>query len=100
MQLEHFGPEPEDATPLNDEDLAGLIPTTISTRADLNWAEALNIRSCLRKYRTTEFDLSELLDDLFIRSLHRDMFSEVWEWAGKYRLLETSIEPTQIRYLN
>ena len=101
MLSDVFGPEPEDATPLSDEDLSGLIPKSIATRSDLNWAEAQNIRNCVRKYSVMEVHLPDLLDDLFIRSLHREMFSEVWDWAGKYRLVETSIgaDPIQISQL-
>jgi hypothetical protein len=55
-----FGPEPEDATPLSDEDLSGLIPKSIATRSDLNWAEAQNIRNCVRKCSVMEDHLLDL----------------------------------------
>ena len=32
-----------------------------------------------------------LLDDRYLRALHRAMFDQVWQWAGKYRLRETNI---------
>jgi hypothetical protein len=35
--------EPEGATPLKEEDKEGLIPAYISTRAELNQAEQMNI---------------------------------------------------------
>jgi len=70
----NFGPEDSDATPLLDEDLLGLIPRTIATRGELNFAEAANIATCLRQYSIRQLNLSVVLDDLFVRNLHRDMF--------------------------
>lgn len=39
-----------------------------------------------------------ILDEPFVRRLHKEMFGNVWTWAGKYRRRETSIgiEPVQI----
>ena len=42
-----IGPEPAGATPIDDEDLAGLIPTFVATRADLNQVEYENIARAL-----------------------------------------------------
>ena len=38
-----IGPEPSGATPLEEEDLDGLIPDFVATRADLNQVEFENI---------------------------------------------------------
>lgn len=38
-----LGPEPAGATPLVEEDLEGLIPSFVATRADLNVVEFENI---------------------------------------------------------
>lgn len=91
MSTELFGPEPEGATPLNDDDYLGLKPKWVATRGDLNQAEASNILQASEKYFTTALDLSFLLDDHFVRQLHKEMFADVWTWAGKYRQTETSI---------
>jgi len=42
--------------------------------------------------------LQALLDDKYLRDLHRAMFGDVWAWAGSYRRLETSIgiDPARI----
>lgn len=81
-------PEGDGHTPLDPADLAGLIPTWIATRGDLNEAETRNIAAALRRRPPT---LHELLDDLYLRGLHRAMFGEVWRWAGTYRRTETTI---------
>jgi Fic-DOC domain mobile mystery protein B len=33
----------------------------------------------------------KLLDDLMIRNLHRDMYGDVWRWAGKYQSRDLNI---------
>ena len=89
-------------TPLADDERRGLIPTYIATRGDLNDAEQRNIVKATRRAPPT---VAELLDDLFLRALHRRMFEDVWAWAGEYRTSEVSIGidpvriPAEIRQL-
>jgi Fic-DOC domain mobile mystery protein B len=83
--------EPDGATALSDEEKHGLKPSWIATRADLNAAEVENIAKALKARRWQSASTKELLDDLVLRQLHKSMFSDVWEWAGEYRLLEKSI---------
>lgn len=80
-----FGPEPDGATPLSEEDYIDLIPAHVKDRESLNLAEAMNILKAQTKYFETRLTPPEILDDLFIRRLHKDMFGDVWAWAGKYR---------------
>ena len=75
-------------TELTDDDREGLLPSYISTRGELNDAEQRNITEALLLTPPT---VEELLDDAYLRSLHRAMFGEVWSWAGRYRLRETNI---------
>jgi Fic-DOC domain mobile mystery protein B len=65
-----------------------LIPTYISTLGELYEAEAENIVSGTLG-RSPSPD--ELLDDLYLRELHRAMFREVWRWAGRYRTHDVNI---------
>lgn len=69
----------------------GLIPTWIATRGDLNAAEQANIIDALAQRRWRGLSTGQLLDDLMARRLHKDMFGEVWNWAGTYRLTERNI---------
>jgi Fic-DOC domain mobile mystery protein B len=77
------------ATPLDPDEAAGLIPAHISTQGALNAWEEVNIsageRWALRQRRT------DLLDEVFLRELHRKMFGETWNWAGKFRSSNKSI---------
>jgi Fic-DOC domain mobile mystery protein B len=74
---------PPGATPLDPDEAAGLIPTHITTQADLNAWEQLNIvqgdRWAARQSKR------ELLDEGFVRDLHRQMFNQTWRWAGSFR---------------
>lgn len=80
-----------DETPL--EDLSGLKLKIVSpTREQVERFEAMNIAKAREKYfirkitpKRAPFDLSWLM------KLHKEMFGDVWEWAGKFRTTNTSI---------
>ena len=81
---------PDGATPLTPEDIAGLIPTWMATKADLNGAEQANIAVAT----VWAFDRKLRIGDLnqaWLRELHRRMFDDVWLWAGIYRQTDTNI---------
>ncbi len=84
-------------TPLDD--ISGLRRKSIRTQAELNVAEAENIRRPLMKYiaakppkRSAKFDVS------WARRLHKEMFGDVWSWAGDFRTCGLNIgsEPHDI----
>jgi fido (protein-threonine AMPylation protein) len=90
---------PEAATPIDDVEVEGLLPSWIATRADLNAAEQANIvraRQVLARRRRR--GTAEVLDEQFVRTLHRMMFGDVWRWAGTYRLTERNfgVDPWQV----
>ena len=70
------------STPLTHEELEDLKLSYITTREELNEAEQSNIleaQSWALKRRRN------VLGESFLKSLHKQMFSEVWKWAGVYR---------------
>ena len=81
----------EGATPLEPDEREGLIPTYIATRDELNAAEQANIAKGLPRMARRRRTVSALLDELFIRELHKAMFGDVWRWAGRYRATERNI---------
>ena len=83
-------------TPLGDDDRQGLKLTYITTPGELNEAEQESILRARQGRRHPT--LQALLDDKYLRDLHRAMFGDVWAWAGSYRRLEASIgiDPAQI----
>lgn len=93
-----LGQEPEGATPLTDDDLQGLIPAWVTTKADLNRAEADNIFRARARIQRSRRHPYWYLEPGGLESLHKQMFGEVWRWAGTTRLRETDvgIDPYQI----
>lgn len=69
-------------TPLDAEERQHLIPSYITLRRELNEAEQINIAHAAKWLSSRRGDL---LDEGFLRELHRRMFGQVWRWAGKYR---------------
>ncbi|MER0216549.1 MAG: mobile mystery protein B [Nitrosomonas sp.] len=70
-------------TPLTDEEREQLIPAYITLRHELNEAEQINIGQGLRWAAARK--KRDVLDQNFLRQLHKRMFGDVWRWAGRYR---------------
>lgn len=77
------------ATPLDPDEIAGLIPRGVLTQQDLNLVESENILLAEAWLASTR--LPAVLDDEFARTLHRKMFDRTWRWAGLYRNSEKNI---------
>ncbi|AMP02411.1 fic/DOC family protein [Collimonas pratensis] len=84
------------ATPLDPDELAGLIPRHITLKRELDEYEQANIlqaqawaESRIRKNMLNERDL---------RQLHKRMLDKTWRWAGTFRKTEKSIgvDPARI----
>ena len=78
----------EGATPIDPDMLSGLIPF-LQTQSELNDVEALNIQKATNSYYFKKH--KELLTVKFIYKVHRDMFCDVWTWAGKQRKSNTNL---------
>lgn len=78
----------KDATPLTAEERNGLIPTHIALRSELNELEQTNIAAADRWAFSRK---RNVLDEAFLRGLHRRMFDRVWRWAGDYRTTERNL---------
>lgn len=82
--------EDDDAnTPLTAEEREQLIPSYITLRSELNEAEQINIAQASQWQRRIR--RRDILDDGFVRELHKRMFGDVWKWAGQYRLTARNI---------
>ena len=71
------------ATPLDPDEGAGLVPSHITTQADLNAWEQANILQAVRWVARQK--KRDLLTEGFVRDLHRRMFDKTWKWAGAFR---------------
>lgn len=69
----------EGHTQLGPDEQAGLRLTYITTRGELNDAEQRSIAAALLRRRLPTWQ--ELLDDVYLRALHKAMFAEVWTWG-------------------
>jgi Fic-DOC domain mobile mystery protein B len=83
--------DPSDANPLDPALRGDLIQTWVTTRADLNEAEQENIVKGTAWARRRRGGTDTLLKEDFSKSLHRQMFGDVWKWAGSYRRHELNI---------
>ncbi|NGX61420.1 MAG: hypothetical protein K940chlam9_00905 [Chlamydiae bacterium] len=83
----------EGATPLSD--YSGLKSSWVETQEELNAVEAANIQKAIRKYLgTRKRNLLTWFSVKNINQLHKEMFGEVWTWAGKYRTTQKSVHLT------
>ncbi len=95
-------------TPLLHEELDALLPGARAalpvdpTKADvydLEQAIEAGVRKeLLSRALDGDVGLDELLDDHFVRDLHRRLYADVWTWGGRLRTRELSIgiAPEQI----
>lgn len=86
--------EPDGATPLDPEMRDSLLQSWITNRNDLNEAEQENIVKGVAWARRRRGSALDLLNDDFAKALHKQMFGEVWRWAGTPRQKEVRIEAT------
>lgn len=91
-----IGEEPDGATPLDPDELEGLKFRHVTTRGELNELEQVNIEAGLRWLQRRR--KRDVLNEEYLRELHRRLFGDVWAWAGTFRLTEKNIgvDPVQI----
>jgi Fic-DOC domain mobile mystery protein B len=77
-------------TPLSDQDLQGLKLPLLTTRGQLSAVEGPNIVSGKQwALGARRSQLPGMLSIEYLQELHRQMFRDVWQWAGEIR-------PTQL----
>ena len=80
---------PVGATPLDPDEAAGLLLTHITTRGELDrWEQDNIIEAAAWLDRTRPADI---LNEQFVKELHRRMFGNVWRWAGHFRRSDKNI---------
>lgn len=80
---------PEGATPLDPDEMTGLKPKHITARAELDELEQANIQQGLVWLKRTREN--DILTDHFMRTLHKRLFGDIWDWAGAYRHIGKNI---------
>ncbi|MFI5200771.1 MAG: mobile mystery protein B [Candidatus Kapaibacterium sp.] len=74
---------PEGATPIDPNAAMDLLQPQITTQAQLNEAEQANILEAQLWTRTRKHKM--VLDERFIKTVHKRMFGDVWKWAGAFK---------------
>lgn len=77
-----FDVDDEANTPLEMEEREALLPTYVTTRAELNELEQAGIADADRWAFARK---RNVLNARFLLALHKRMFGHVWRWAGTYR---------------
>ena len=78
----------DNSTPLTEEEKQQLKAKWITTRAELNELETKGIADAeiwLLKNK------KDILNETFIKNLHKKMFGDIWKWAGSFRTTERNI---------
>ena len=80
---------PEGATPIGDAD--GLL-LPVETMADLSAAESENVlKATTKRLGRRNNPKRRWLTEELLRTVHAEMYGDVWVWAGRYRDVELNI---------
>ena len=95
-------------TPLSGDELDALLAHVVDTlgppvsKADIFDLESAILQDVAEGLITDVFNgdltLDELLTDQFLRDLHRQLYGDIWTWAGRWRSREINlgVAPEQI----
>lgn len=78
----------DNSTPLTEEEKQQLKAKWITTRAELNELETKGIAEAEIWLLNNKKDI---LNETFIKTLHKKMFGDIWKWAGNFRTTERNI---------
>jgi Fic-DOC domain mobile mystery protein B len=81
---------PIGATPLDQDEVNGLLPSHIITQSQLNEWEAANILKA-EIWLFSNTNHGDFLSIEFTKLLHTRMFDSTWTWAGIFRTTERNI---------
>lgn len=86
----------DNSTPLTEEEKQQLKAKWVTTRAELNDLETKGIAEAEIWLLQNKKDI---LGENFLKSLHKKMFGDIWQWAGAFRTTERNIgaAPYQIQ---
>lgn len=92
-------------TPLDDDEKDGLLIPAIATRGELDEFEQKNIEQAVLWSMMHSFKAAVIFTEGFIRLVHRQMYGEIWAWAGEFRKTDKNLGidkwqiPSQLKYL-
>jgi Fic-DOC domain mobile mystery protein B len=83
--MQHLAGEADGQTPLDPDEAAQLLRPAVTTRGELDIVEQENIANATQWAFARKRSPATVIDEPFLRRLHRRMFGDVWRWAGTYR---------------
>lgn len=83
--MNYLAGDADGQTPLDHDEAAQLRPASITNRGELDIVEQANIVQATRWAFSRTRRPNAILDEPFLRRLHKRMFGDVWRWAGDYR---------------
>jgi len=84
--------QPDGTTPIDPDEAEGLFHAHVSTRGELDELEEANIQQGLTWAQQKAIRRrTDVLTEEFLFELHRQMFGDVWKWAGTVRLTDKTI---------
>ena len=73
-------------TPIDEDEKEGLLIPTVTSQEELNEFEQFNIEKAIEYYLLRrKFKKDIILTQEFILKVHKQMFGDVWKWAGTLR---------------
>lgn len=78
-------------TPLSEEERDGLLIHSITTREELDEFEQYNIEKAIQWTMGKKFVAEKLFSEKFLKDLHKQMYGEIWKWAGSFRKSEKNL---------
>jgi len=72
-------------TPLDEDEIDGLLIPSISNRGELDEFEQQNIEEAVQWSITRNIKPQTVLSESFVKEVHKRMFNQVWRWAGDFR---------------
>lgn len=90
--------EPDGSTPLDSDEMAGLLFKHVTTRGELDQLEQANIDEGMQWIKKQKNP--DVLTEGFTCELHKRLFGKVWKWAGSFRKTEKNngIDLVQISF--
>ena len=92
-------------TPLDEDEMEGLLIPSIATRAELDEFEQQNIEQAMQWTLGRSLKPGVIFTEDFIRTVHKRMYGDVWAWAGSFRKTNKNIGvdkwqiPSDLKYL-
>ena len=83
-------------TPLDPDEVNGLIPSHVTTQSQLNGWEAANILKA-EIWLFSKVNHNDFLSIGFTKLLHTRMFDDTWVWAGQFRSTKRNIGASPFR---